>query len=348
MQPHLIRNYHDLRHFFKKCYSGYLHVKFIMNTETEEIISQNLILQERIKDLKQKKNAILLAHYYQEAPIQDAADFIGDSLELSRKAGETNADIIVFAGVHFMAETAKILNPGKKVLLPDLEAGCSLAESCPADKFEKFIKIHTGHTVISYINCSAEVKALSDIICTSGNALKIINSLPKKEKIIFAPDKNLGKYLIAQTGREMILWDGVCEVHQEMDLKKLEELKKLHPEAKLIAHPECTPEVLAIADFTGSTSKILKYTKEDSANEFIVVTETGIIHQLKKQSLQKKFIAAPSNLPNTCACSECRFMKKNTLQKVYDALYFEQPEIIVDLFTAQKASRSIYKMLQYN
>ena len=319
-----------------------------MHTDTEDLISYNLILKEKIKDLKREKNAILLAHYYQEAPIQDAADFIGDSLELSRKAAETKADIIVFAGVHFMAETAKILNPDKKVLLPDLEAGCSLAESCPADKFEKFIKKHSDHTVISYINCSAEVKALSDIICTSGNALKIIDSLPKDEKIIFAPDKNLGKYLMTETGRKMILWNGVCEVHQEMNLQQLKELKKLFPKAKLIAHPECTPAVLAIADFIGSTSKLLKFTKEDNAKEFIVVTEIGIIHQLKKQSPQKKFIAAPSNLPNSCACSECRFMKKNTLQKVYDALHFEQPEIIVDPFIAQKASRSIYKMLQYN
>lgn len=319
-----------------------------MHTETEEIISHNLILKEKIKDLKKKKNAILLAHYYQESPIQEAADFIGDSLELSRKAAETNADIIVFAGVHFMAETAKILNPGKKVLLPDLEAGCSLAESCPADKFEKFIKKYPGHTVISYINCSAEVKSLSDIICTSGNALKIINSLPENEKVVFAPDKNLGKYLTSQTGREMILWDGVCEVHHEMNLQQLTELKKLHPNAKLIAHPECTPAVLEIADFVGSTSKMLKFTKEDKAEQFIVATEVGIIHQMKKQSPGKVFIMAPTNLHNSCACSECRFMKKNTLQKVYDALHFEQPEIIVDPFVAQKAYKSISKMLQFN
>lgn len=317
-----------------------------MVTETAEI-SVSPLLSEKIYALKKRKNAVILAHYYQEAPIQEAADFIGDSLELSHKAAETNADIIVFAGVHFMAETAKILNPDKKVLLPDLEAGCSLADTCPAEKFEKFKAGYPGYTVVTYINCSAEVKALSDIICTSGNALKIINSLPEDEKIIFAPDKNLGKYLIEQTGREMILWDGVCEVHEEMDTQILLAMKAQLPKAKLIAHPECRAEVLAEADFVGSTSRLLKYVQEDLAEQYIVVTEVGILHQMRKLSPGKNFLKAPSMLNNTCACSECRFMKRNTLQKVYDALLYEVPEIIVDPFVAQRAVKAINRMLEY-
>jgi quinolinate synthase len=319
-----------------------------MLTEISEDISYNQVLSGKIKELKHKKNAVVLAHYYQDAAIQEIADFIGDSLELSRKAAQTDADIIVFAGVHFMAETAKILNPGKKVLMPDIEAGCSLAEGCPADEFRNFLEKYPEHTVITYINCTAEIKAMSDIICTSGNALKIINSLPGEEKIIFAPDKNLGKYLMQQTGREMILWDAVCEVHEEMDLKQLIDMRKRLTEAKLIAHPECTPAVLAIADFTGSTSKMLKFTKEDKSKQFIVVTEEGILHQMKKQSPEKKFFSAPTHLQNACACSECRFMKKNTLQKVYDALKYEQPEIVVDPFVAQQAAKAIYRMLEFN
>ena len=297
-----------------------------------------------IKKLKQKKNAIILVHYYQEPDIQDAADFIGDSLGLSQQAAKTKADIIVFAGVHFMAETAKILSPQKKVLLPDLNAGCSLADACPADKFSDFKKIYPNHTVITYVNCSAEIKALSDIICTSTNAQKIVESLPKDEKIIFAPDKNLGKYIEKQTGRKMVLWDGSCMVHEIFSLKKIIQLKEKHPNAKFIAHPECEEAVLQIADYIGSTTGLLNYTIKNKSNEFIVATETGIIYQMEKASPEKIFIPAPPN--NSCACNDCPHMKLNTLEKLYNCLKDEKPEIILDKYLIERAVKPIRRMLE--
>jgi quinolinate synthase len=280
----------------------------------EEEIDPSLDLFEEIEKLKKSKNAIILAHYYQEPDIQDVADYIGDSLGLARKAQETQADMIVFAGVHFMAETAKILNPTKKVVLPDLKAGCSLSDSCPPPLFKHFKEQHPDHLVISYINCSAGIKALSDIICTSSNAQKIVESLPKEQKIIFAPDKNLGAYVNKQTGREMLLWNGACMVHEIFSLEKIIRLKERHPEALFIAHPECEDHVLAIADFIGSTTQLLKFTKDHSAHTFIVGTETGILHQMAKNAPEKTFIPAPPD--NHCACNDCPHMKLNTLEKL--------------------------------
>jgi quinolinate synthase len=306
-------------------------------------INTSIDLFSEIKKLKQKKNAIILAHYYQEPDIQDAADFIGDSLGLSQQAAKTKADIIVFAGVHFMAETAKILSPQKKVLLPDLNAGCSLADACPADKFSEFKKKYPDHLVITYVNCSAEIKALSDIICTSTNAQKIVETLPKEQKIIFAPDKNLGKYIEKQTGRKMVLWDGSCMVHEIFSLKKITQLKEQHQNAKFIAHPECEESVLKIADYIGSTTGLLNYTIKNPANEFIVATETGIIYQMQKASPGKIFIAAPPN--NSCACNDCPHMKLNTLEKLYDCLKNEKPEIILDKKLIERAEKPIRRML---
>ena len=297
-----------------------------------------------IKKLKQQKNAIILAHYYQEPDIQDAADFIGDSLGLSQQAAKTKADIIVFAGVHFMAETAKILSPQKKVLLPDLNAGCSLADACPADKFSEFKKKYPDHLVITYVNCSAEIKALSDIICTSSNAQKIIETLPEDQKIIFAPDKNLGKYIEKQTGREMVLWDGSCMVHEIFSLKKITQLKEQHPKAKFIAHPECEEAVLRLADYIGSTTGLLNYTIKNPGPEFIVATESGIIYQMQKASPGKTFIPAPPN--NSCACNDCPHMKLNTLEKLYHCLKFESPEITLDKNLIEKAVKPIHRMLE--
>ncbi len=291
-------------------------------------IDVNLDLFAEIERLKKEKNAIVLAHYYQEPDIQDVADFIGDSLGLAQKAQSTDADIIVFAGVHFMAETAKILNPGKKVLLPDLKAGCSLADSAPPELFKKFKDEYPGHIVISYINCSAGIKALSDIICTSSNAQAIIESLPKDQKIIFAPDKNLGAYLKKKTGRDMVLWNGSCIVHEIFSLEKITKLKIRHPKAKVIAHPECEEPVLRIADFIGSTTALLKYTIENDAQEFIVVTETGILHQMQIKSPAKTFIPAPPD--NMCACNDCPYMKLNTLEKLYLCMEYEEPQIRMD------------------
>jgi quinolinate synthase len=307
-------------------------------------IDVNLDLFSEIERLKKEKNAIVLAHYYQEPDIQDVADFIGDSLALAQKAQSTDADIIVFAGVHFMAETAKILNPTKKVLLPDLKAGCSLADSAPADLFKKFKDQYPGHIVITYINCSAEMKALSDIICTSSNAEAIINSLPKDQKIIFAPDKNLGAYLIKKTGRDMVLWNGACVVHELFSLQKITKLKMRHPNAKVIAHPECEEPVLKAADFIGSTSALLKYSKENPATEFIVATEAGIIHQMQNQSPFKTFIPAPPD--NSCACNECPFMKLNTLEKLYLCMEYEKPEIIMDEKLRIASKKPIERMLE--
>lgn len=307
-------------------------------------IDLSLDLFQEINKLKKEKNAIILAHYYQEADIQDVADFIGDSLALSQQAAKTDAKIILFAGVHFMAETAKILCPDKKVLLPDLKAGCSLADSCPADKFAEFKSKHPDHLVISYINCSADIKALTDIVCTSSNAEKIVESLPKDQKIIFAPDKNLGAYIKKQTGRDMVLWDGSCMVHEIFSLEKITKLKNQYPNAKLIAHPECEAAILEISDYIGSTSGLLNYTQKSSAQEFIVATEAGILHQMIKNSPKKTFIAAPPN--NSCACNDCPHMKLNTLEKLYNCLKYEQPEIILSAELIEKAKKPILRMLE--
>lgn len=307
-------------------------------------VDPTLDLFAEISKLKKEKNAIILAHYYQDADIQDIADYIGDSLGLSQEAAKTNADIIVFAGVHFMAETAKILSPQKKVLLPDLRAGCSLADSCPADKFEEFIKQHPDHVVISYVNCSAEVKALTDIVVTSSNAEKIVNSVAKDKKIIFAPDKNLGAYIIKKTGRPMVLWNGTCMVHDIFSLEKIIRIKEKNPKAKLIAHPECDNKILEHADFIGSTTALLNYTIKSSDKEFIVATETGILHQMEKASPGKTFIPAPPT--NNCACNDCPHMKLNTLEKLYICLKYEQPEIVMPVELMNKARRSITRMLE--
>ena len=307
-------------------------------------IDVNLDLFAEIEKLKKEKNAILLAHYYQEPDIQDVADYIGDSLGLSQKAASTDADLIVFAGVHFMAETAKILNPTKKVVLPDLNAGCSLSDSAPPELFKAFKDKHPDHLVITYINCSAGMKALSDIICTSSNAQKIVESLPPDQPIIFAPDKNLGAYINKQTGRNMVLWNGACMVHEIFSLEKITKLKIRHPQAKVIAHPECEEPVLAIADYIGSTTGLLKYTQTSSAKEFIVVTETGILHQMQKASPDKTFIPAPPN--NNCACNDCPYMKLNTLEKLYLCLKYETPEITMPEELRLAAKKPIDRMLE--
>lgn len=303
-----------------------------------------LDLFEEIAKLKKEKNAVLLAHYYQDADIQDIADYIGDSLGLAQKAASTDADIIVFAGVHFMAETAKILNPHKKVLLPDLNAGCSLSDSCPPEQFAAFKAQHPDHLVISYINCSAGIKALSDIICTSTNAEHIVRSVPADQKIIFAPDKNLGRYIMKQTGRDMVLWNGSCMVHEIFSLEKITKLKQQHPEAKFIAHPECEEAVLAHADFIGSTTALLNYTIKDSGTAYIVATETGILHQMEKASPHKTFIPAPPT--NNCACNDCPHMKLNTLEKLYTCLKYEAPEITLPQHLLEQAEAPIRRMLE--
>lgn len=300
-------------------------------------------LREKILDLKQKKNAVILAHYYQTADIQDIADFLGDSLQLAQAAENVDADIIVFAGVHFMAETAKLLNPLKKVLIPDLDAGCSLSDSCPPDLFKQFTESLPDHKVISYINCSAEIKALSDVICTSSNAMSIVNSFPEEQPLIFAPDRNLGAYINKQTGRNMVLWNGACMVHEIFSIDKLLNLKVELPDAKIIAHPECEEALLQHADFIGSTTQLLKFTQQDSAQKFIVVTETGILHQMMLASPHKVFIPAPPN--NSCACNDCPHMKKNTMEKIYHALLSEQPELLLSDELLMKAVLPIQKML---
>ena len=307
-------------------------------------IDVHLDLFSEIEKLKKEKNAIVLAHYYQEPDIQDVADYIGDSLGLAQKAQSTNADMIVFAGVHFMAETAKILNPTKKVVLPDLKAGCSLADSAPTNLFKAFKEKHPDHLVISYINCTADIKALSDIICTSGNSEAILNSLPKDQKIIFAPDKNLGAYINKKLDRNMLLWNGACMVHEIFSLEKITKLKVRHPKAKLLAHPECEEPVLRIADFIGSTTQILKYSKTDNAQEFIVATETGILHQMQKDSPYKTFIPAPPT--NSCACNDCPYMKLNTLEKLYLCMEYETPEITMDETLRLAAKKPIDRMLE--
>ena len=318
--------------------------KLVANGYLKLDIPPELDLFHEIAVLKKEKNAVILAHYYQEPDIQDVADFIGDSLGLAQEVQKTNADQIVFAGVHFMAETAKILNPGKKVLLPDLNAGCSLADSAPAPLFRAFKEKHPDHIVISYINCSAEIKALSDIICTSSNAAKIVESLPKDQKIIFAPDKNLGAYLIKKTGRDMVLWNGACMVHEIFSLEKITKLKVRHPNAKLIAHPECEEPILRQADFIGSTTALLKFSQTDSSMEYIVATESGILHQMQLSSPEKTFIPAPPD--NNCACNDCPHMKLNTLEKLYLCMKYEQPELIMDEALRIAARKPIERMLE--
>jgi quinolinate synthase len=307
-------------------------------SNTSEIVKE-------IADLKREKNAIILAHYYQTGDIQDIADFIGDSLGLSQKAAANDADIILFAGVRFMAETAKILAPEKKVLLPDMMAGCSLADSCKPDEFKKFIDENPGRTVISYVNTTAEIKALSDIICTSSNAVQIVESLPVDEKIIFAPDRNLGNYVQNKTGRDMVIWNGTCYVHEEFSLEAIINLKEIYPDAKVIVHPECEMPIRLVADFIGSTSSLLSFTKKDSSETYIVATEPGIIHQMQKANPEKKYIPVPP-IDSTCGCSECSFMKLITLEKILNCLKNEKPEILLDNDTIVKAGKPIRRMME--
>ncbi|MDE5904896.1 quinolinate synthase NadA [Duncaniella sp.] len=308
-------------------------------------VDPSVDLAAEIKRLKKEKNAVVLAHYYTIGEIQDLADFIGDSLALARIAEKLDNDIIVMCGVHFMGETVKILCPDKKVLVPDLNAGCSLADSCPAPELEKFIGEHPGHTVISYVNTSAAVKALTDIVVTSGNAMEIVNSLPADEKIIFGPDRNLGNYINSQTGREMILWDGACHVHEQFSLEKILELKKQHPEAKVLVHPECPKPIRLVADKVGSTAVLLKWAEECEFDSFIVATESGILHEMRRLCPQKTFIPAPP-ADSTCACNDCSFMKLNTLQKLYNTLRYELPEVTVDPAIIDRARRPITRMLE--
>lgn len=311
---------------------------------TESDIDPSLDLFAEIARLKKEMNAVLLAHYYQEGEIQDIADYVGDSLELARKASQTKADVIVFAGVHFMAETAKILNPDKPVLLPDLNAGCSLADSCPADQFKQFREAHPDHFAITYINCTADVKALSDLICTSSSAEKLIAQIPPEKPILFSPDKNLGAYLMKKTGRKMTLWNGSCQVHEIFSEKKIVQIKVTHPNAKLIAHPECEDHLLNLADFIGSTSALLKHVQNVPDKEFIVATEAGIIHQMQKACPGKTFIAAPPN--NNCACNECPHMKLNTLEKLYLCMKNRTPEIVMNEEIRVRALKPIQRMLE--
>jgi len=310
----------------------------------DEAIDPNLNIFDEIEKLKKEKNAVILAHYYQEPDIQDIADYIGDSLGLSQQAAKTEADIIVFAGVHFMAETAKILSPDKKVLLPDLKAGCSLSDSCPPHLFAKFKEKYPDHLVITYVNCTAELKALSDIVCTSSNAVQIVESLPKGQKIIFGPDKNLGKYVAKKTGRDLVLWNGACMVHEIFSQQKIIKLKERHPDAQFIAHPECEEAVLKMADYIGSTTGLLKYTINSPFKEFIVATESGIIHQMEKSNSDKVFIPAPPN--NMCACNDCPHMKRNTLEKLYLCMKNELPEIKIPMDIILRAQKPIERMLE--
>jgi len=309
-------------------------------------VADDIDLVAEINRLKKEKNAVILAHYYVDGAIQDLADYIGDSLGLSQQAAATPADMIVFCGVHFMGETAKVLSPQKKVVIPDLNAGCSLADSAPADKFAAFKAQYPDHIVLSYINCSAEIKALSDIIVTSSNALKIVESLPRDQKIIFAPDANLGRFVSKKTGRDMVLWDGACIVHIDISLEKLQKLRVEYPEAKFIAHPECQEHILSQADYVGSTTALLKYVVDSPEQTFIVGTEAGILHKMRQAVPHKKIIPAPASQNNTCACSECPYMKMNTLEKLYNCMLYEQPEIIVPEDIRLKAYESVARMLE--
>lgn len=299
---------------------------------------------EEIKRMRQEKNAIILAHFYQTGDIQDIADFVGDSLALAQWAAKTTADIIVLCGVHFMAETAKILCPDKKVLIPDLNAGCSLADSCPADQFGAFVKAHPGHTVISYVNTTAAVKAVTDVVVTSTNARQIVESFPKETPLIFGPDRNLGNYINSITGRDMLLWDGACHVHEQFSLERILNLKKEYPEAEIITHPECKQPIIQISDFVGSTAALLKHTITSPKKQFIVATESGVIHEMQKRSPDKEFIPAPPN-DSTCACNECSFMRLNTMTKLYNSLKYEQPEVNVPEEIRVKAVKPIHRML---
>lgn len=317
----------------------------IENGFIQEKPDSNLDLIAEIKRLKKEKNAVILAHYYQDDIIQDLADFVGDSLGLSQQAAQTNADIIVFAGVHFMAETAKILSPSKKVLIPDLNAGCSLSDSCNPADFKKFLLQHPDHVVINYVNTSAEIKALTDVVCTSSNAIQIVKSFPPEQKIIFGPDRNLGNYISKVLNRELVVWDGACTVHEDFSIEKLLALKKDNPQAKILAHPECPKPLLILADYIGSTSQMLDFSVSDSANTYIVATESGILYQMRKASPQKTFIPAPPN-DSTCACNNCAFMRLITIEKLYNTLKFELPEINLSPEVMDKARGSIVKMLE--
>lgn len=311
----------------------------------DEPVDKSIDLKAAINELKKEKNAVILGHYYQKGEIQDIADYIGDSLALAQIAAKTDADILVMCGVHFMGETAKVLCPDKKVLVPDLNAGCSLADSCPADKFAEFVKAHPGYTVISYVNTTAAVKAVTDVVVTSTNAKQIVESFPRDEKIIFGPDRNLGNYINSITGREMLLWDGACHVHEQFSVEKIVELKAQYPDAVVLAHPECKSVVLKLADMVGSTAALLKYAVNSDKQRLIVATEAGILHEMQKKCPQKTFIPAPPN-DSTCACNECSFMRLNTLEKLYNCLKDESPEIIVDPEIAEKAVKPIKRMLE--
>ena len=311
----------------------------------DEPVDKSIDLKAAINELKKEKNAVILGHYYQKGEIQDIADYIGDSLALAQIAAKTDADILVMCGVHFMGETAKVLCPDKKVLVPDLNAGCSLADSCPADKFAEFVKAHPGYTVISYVNTTAAVKAVTDVVVTSTNAKQIVESFPKDEKIIFGPDRNLGNYINSITGREMLLWDGACHVHEQFSVEKIVELKAQYPDAVVLAHPECKSVVLKLADMVGSTAALLKYAVNSDKQRFIVATEAGILHEIQKKCPQKTFIPAPPN-DSTCGCNECNFMRLNTLEKLYNCLKYEFPEVTVDPEVAREAVKPIKRMLE--
>lgn len=311
----------------------------------DEPVDKSIDLKAAINELKKEKNAVILGHYYQKGEIQDIADYIGDSLALAQIAAKTDADILVMCGVHFMGETAKVLCPDKKVLVPDLNAGCSLADSCPADKFAEFVKAHPGYTVISYVNTTAAVKAVTDVVVTSTNAKQIVESFPKDEKIIFGPDRNLGNYINSITGREMLLWDGACHVHEQFSVEKIVELKAQYPDAVVLAHPECKSVVLKLADMVGSTAALLKYAVNSDKQRFIVATEAGILHEMQKKCPQKTFIPAPPN-DSTCGCNECNFMRLNTLEKLYNCLKYEFPEVTVDPEVAREAVKPIKRMLE--
>ena len=311
----------------------------------DEPVDKSIDLKAAINELKKEKNAVILGHYYQKGEIQDIADYIGDSLALAQIAAKTDADILVMCGVHFMGETAKVLCPDKMVLVPDLNAGCSLADSCPADKFAEFVKAHPGYTVISYVNTTAAVKAVTDVVVTSTNAKQIVESFPKDEKIIFGPDRNLGNYINSITGREMLLWDGACHVHEQFSVEKIVELKAQYPDAVVLAHPECKSVVLKLADMVGSTAALLKYAVNSDKQRFIVATEAGILHEMQKKCPQKTFIPAPPN-DSTCGCNECNFMRLNTLEKLYNCLKYEFPEVTVDPEVAREAVKPIKRMLE--
>ena len=308
-------------------------------------VPKEINLKEEIDKLRKEKNAVILAHYYQTGDIQDIADYVGDSLALAQWAAKTTADIIVLCGVHFMGETAKILCPGKKVLVPDLNAGCSLADSCPAEEFAAFVKQHPGHTVISYVNTTAAVKAVTDVVVTSTNARQIVESFPKDTPMIFGPDRNLGNYINSITGRNMLLWNGACHVHEQFSLEKILAMKQRYPEAEVITHPECKHPIVEISDFVGSTAALLKHTIKSEKKQFIVATESGVIHEMRKQSPDKEFIPAPPN-DSTCACNECNFMRLNTMEKLYNCLKYELPEIFVNEAVQQRAIKPISKMLE--